>query len=68
MGILQTPSLGCLNELFQEQAIRKIEMLRVNEISLSLTKNPECPNRTKYIDDINNYLQELVDDREIMIE
>lgn len=43
-------------------------MLRVNEIYLSLTKDPECQNRTKYIDDMNNYLQKLVDDEELVIE
>lgn len=45
-----------LNKLFPEQAIRRMEMLGDNEISLTLVKNPKSQNHTKHIDIIYHYI------------
>ena len=38
------------DELFLEQAVRKMEMLNDNKISFTLTSDLESQNRTKHID------------------
>ena len=38
------------NKLLPEQAVRKIEMLDDNKMSLTLTRDPESQNCTKHID------------------
>ena len=49
-----------LNELLPEQAIRKIEMLGDNETSLTLTRDSESQNRTKYIDVMHHHIRQLI--------
>ena len=56
-----------LNKLFPEQAIRRIEMLGNNKMSLTLTKDPESQNRTKHINVIHYYMRGLVEDEELGI-
>lgn len=57
-----------LYKLLPKQAIRKMKMLKGNEMSLTLTKNPESQNCIKYIDVIHYSVQGLVEDRELWIE
>ena len=45
-----------------------MEMLGDNEISLTLTKDPESQNRTKHIDVMHHYVRELVENGELAIE
>lgn len=45
-----------LNELLSKQAIKRMEMLGDNEISLILIRNPESQNRIKDIDMIYHYV------------
>lgn len=42
-------------------------MLRDNEISLTLTKDPKSQNQIKHINIIYYYIQRLVDDGELAI-
>lgn len=56
-----------LNELLSNQAVRKMEMLGDNKISLILIKNPESQNYTKYIDVIHHHIWGLVDNGELGI-
>lgn len=56
-----------LNELLLEQAIKRIEILGNNEISLILIKNLESQNHTKHINIIYYQIQRLVKERELKI-
>lgn len=38
-----------------------------NESSLSSTKNPEAENRTKHIDVQHHYIQELINEKELIV-
>lgn len=51
-----------------EQAIKKMEILRDNEISLILTKKPMSQNCTKYIDMMHHYIRKLVEEGKLGIE
>lgn len=57
-----------LNKLFLDQVVRKIKILKDNETSFTLTKDPESQNRTKCIDVIYYHIWELVDDGKLRIE
>lgn len=57
-----------LNKLLPKQAIRKMEMLGDNEMSLMLTRNLASQNCTKHIDVMHHHLQGLVEDGELGIE
>lgn len=56
-----------LNKLDPDQSVKKIEMLRNNKTSLTLTKNPKSRNCIKHIDMIYYHIQKLVDDGELEI-
>lgn len=45
-----------LNKLLPNQAIRKMEILGNNELSLTLTKDSESQNKTKQIDVIHHHI------------
>lgn len=45
-----------LNELLSEETTKKIEMLRDNKISLTLTKDPESQNGIKCINVIYHHV------------
>lgn len=57
-----------LNKLLPYQVVRRMKMLRDNQISLTLTKNLKNQNYTKYIDVIHYYIQGFIDDKELKLE
>ena len=50
-----------LKKILPKQAIKRIEILKDNKISFTLTKNLESHNYTKHINVIYYYIQALVD-------
>ena len=52
-----------LNELLLEDVVRKMKMLRDNETSLTLIRDPRDPNCTKHINVIYHHFCRLIEDR-----
>ena len=56
-----------LNELLPNKTVREMKMLDDNEMSFTLTRDPESQNRIKHIDVIHYQVCGLVEDGKILI-
>ena len=56
-----------LNELGLDEAIPNIILLGDNKSSIALVQNPEQHSCTKHIDVQHHYIQNLVEDRELIV-